>query len=184
VVEEKKKIWLLIFQVGDEYFALPLPFVGEIVRYQPLKRLPRSLEFVEGLLDLRGEEVLPVVDLHKRLNLPAKGEGEGRILVAKVHNQRIGFLVDYVVEIMEFSESELHPLPEEMRVSFVRGVVRFPRKVRKEEGKEEGKEMDMAFVLDPNELFTVEEKVQLEKIRSRFLSSGKGAGESREPSTR
>jgi len=59
---------LVSFHVGDEEFGLGILRVQEIIRIQPLTRVPNLPEFIDGVINLRGK-VIPVVGLRKRLGL-------------------------------------------------------------------------------------------------------------------
>jgi purine-binding chemotaxis protein CheW len=60
----------LSFAVGDQLCAIAMDAVREIVRWQPLTRLPESLPVVAGVMNLRGQGIL-VLDLASRLGLTA-----------------------------------------------------------------------------------------------------------------
>jgi len=74
--------------------------------------VPKALDFVEGLVNLRGA-VLPVVDLRSRLGLP-RGERDDRqrIVVLIVNGVRTGFIVDSVTEVLPVTRSLIEPAPE------------------------------------------------------------------------
>ena len=56
---------VVIFRLADEYYALDIQTVQEIVRMQAITSIPGSDFWVEGITNLRGR-VVPVVDLRKR----------------------------------------------------------------------------------------------------------------------
>jgi len=86
--------------------------VQEIIRVPDvLIRVPKALDFVEGLVNLRGA-VMPVVDLRTRLGL-VRGERDERqrIIVLMVDGVRTGFIVDSVTEVLRVSRGDLEPAP-------------------------------------------------------------------------
>ena len=59
---------LVGFTIGKELFGVDILMVQEIIRAAPITPVPNSPDFVEGVINLRGN-ILPVIDLRKRLNL-------------------------------------------------------------------------------------------------------------------
>lgn len=104
---------LVAFRLGEEEFAVDVDTVQEIIRVpETLIRVPKSLDFVEGLVNLRGA-VLPVVDLRTRLGLARCARDERqRIIVLIVGGVRTGFIVDSVTEVLRVSGANLQPAPE------------------------------------------------------------------------
>jgi purine-binding chemotaxis protein CheW len=66
---------------------------------------------VEGVINLRGQ-VLPVMDLRRRLGLVNVARNDGqRIVVFMIHNVRTGFIVDSVAEVLKVPHSAIEPAP-------------------------------------------------------------------------
>jgi purine-binding chemotaxis protein CheW len=104
---------LVVFRLSAEEYSVDVDTVQEIIRVpETLIRVPKALDFVEGLVNLRGA-VLPVVDLRTRLGLP-RGERDERqrIIVLIVNGVRTGFIVDSVTEVLRVSRTDLEPAPE------------------------------------------------------------------------
>ena len=104
---------LVVFRVDGEEYCLTVDAVQEIIRVpEQLVHVPQSLEFVEGLVNLRGA-VLPVVDLRARLRLArAERDDLQRIVVLIVGGVRTGFVVDSVTEVLKLQVSAIEPAPE------------------------------------------------------------------------
>ncbi|GAB2601477.1 chemotaxis protein CheW [Paractinoplanes abujensis] len=103
----------VVFRLDAEEYAVDVDAVQEIIRVpEALIRVPRSFEFVEGLVNLRGT-VLPVVDLRTRLGLP-RGERDERqrIVVLIIGGVRTGFIVDSVAEVARVGRHVLEPAPQ------------------------------------------------------------------------
>ncbi|GAA0551259.1 chemotaxis protein CheW [Paractinoplanes ferrugineus] len=103
----------VVFRLDDEEYAVDVDAVQEIIRVpEALIRVPRSFEFVEGLVNLRGT-VLPVVDLRTRLGLARCDRDERqRIVVLIIGGVRTGFVVDSVAEVARVGRQVLEPAPE------------------------------------------------------------------------
>ena len=103
----------VVFRLDDEEYAVDVDAVQEIIRVpDALIRVPKSFDFVEGLVNLRGT-VLPVVDLRTRLGLGRSERDERqRIVVLIIGGVRTGFIVDSVAEVARVGRSVLEPAPE------------------------------------------------------------------------
>ena len=91
---------VVIFRLADEFYALDIQTVQEIVRMQTITSIPGSDFWVEGITNLRGR-VVPVIDLRKRCGVDA-GEysAETRIVVVSSAGGMVGLIVDAVSEVM------------------------------------------------------------------------------------
>jgi purine-binding chemotaxis protein CheW len=115
---------LVSFRVGSEEFGLDILRVQEIIRMQPLTRVPNSPDFVDGVINLRGK-VIPVVGLRKRLGLqPQANDKETRIVVVEVSGTVLGFIVDSVSEVLRIPSDTVEPPPRLGKVEreYVSGV--------------------------------------------------------------
>ncbi|WP_430783802.1 chemotaxis protein CheW [Actinoplanes sp. G11-F43] len=103
----------VVFRLDDEEYAVDVDAVQEIIRVpEALIRVPKSFDFVEGLVNLRGT-VLPVVDLRTRLGLGRTDRDERqRIVVLIIGGVRTGFIVDSVAEVARVGRNVLEPAPE------------------------------------------------------------------------
>lgn len=103
----------VVFHVDGEEYAVEVDAVQEIIRVpEALIRVPKTFDFVEGLVNLRGT-VLPVVDLRTRLGVGrAKPDHRQRIVVLVLGGVRTGFVVDSVAEVARVATAALEPAPE------------------------------------------------------------------------
>ena len=111
----------VVFRLGETQFGVAIGQVLRIVRLTPITRVPRAPHFLEGVINYRGQ-VVPVVDLRKRLALPGEEEygDAARILIVELEDQPIGMLVDAVVRILRLPDDSITPPPE--MVAQVNGV--------------------------------------------------------------
>ena len=103
---------VVIFRLGAEEFGVPIMSVQEIVRVpEALTRVPRTPDFVEGVINLRGT-VLPVIDQRGRLGLPLIERNDSqRIMVYLLGGMRTGFIVDSVAEVLRIPRNLIVPAP-------------------------------------------------------------------------
>ena len=100
---------LVIFDLAAESYGVDINAVQGIIRMQTITKVPRTPEFVEGVINLRGE-VIPVVDLRKRFGLTATEETkDSRIVVVYIGGQQVGMVVDAVTEVLRISADSIEP---------------------------------------------------------------------------
>lgn len=119
------EIQIVSFRVGPQEFALDIFQVERILRYQPPAPLPKAPDFLEGVVSYDGS-VVPVVDLRKRLSVPAAIEPETRLMVLSVEDQRIGVVVDRVVEVARVDSGAITPPPPMVRglaAEYIAGIL-------------------------------------------------------------
>ncbi|MEN8135502.1 MAG: chemotaxis protein CheW [Thermodesulfobacteriota bacterium] len=124
---EQELMQLVGFTIGKELFGVDILMVQEIIRAAPITPVPNSPEFVEGVINLRGN-ILPVIDLRKRLNL-LTGEidlEDTWILILDIQNKITGFIVDSVTEVIKIQESTIEAPPDIIKAGlesqYLRGV--------------------------------------------------------------
>lgn len=100
---------LVVFDLATESYGVDIGAVREIIRMQEITNVPRTPEFVEGVINLRGK-VIPVVDLRKRFGLPIGDKSaENRIVVVDIGGQDIGVIVDAVNEVLRIFTDSVEP---------------------------------------------------------------------------
>ena len=100
---------LVVFDLASEAYGVDIGAVREIIRMQDITKVPRTPEFVEGVINLRGK-VIPVVDLRKRFMLPvAEQNDDNRIVVVDIGGQDIGVVVDAVTEVLRILSDSVEP---------------------------------------------------------------------------
>ncbi len=100
---------LVVFDLETERYGLDIGAVREIIKLQAVTAVPRTPDFVEGVINLRGK-VIPVVDLRKRFEMDLVERDEDfRIVVVDVAGDEIGMTVDAVTEVSRVPESGIEP---------------------------------------------------------------------------
>ena len=114
------------FRVQEQELCLDVAAVREIRSATRIVPLPSATEEYKGLMNLRGV-VLPVVDMTKRLGLPAAERSpQPVIIVAEAAGRLIGLDVDAVDDIVSADDGELQPVPGTQGGSvnqFIRGIL-------------------------------------------------------------
>lgn len=103
---------LVTFELFGEVFALPILDVREIIRITTITPVPQAPDFVEGVINLRGQ-IIPIVDLRKRFGVDTQAAtDETRIIVVELGNGMvIGLIVDAVREVERIPSDSIMPPP-------------------------------------------------------------------------
>lgn len=141
------ELQLVLFDLASEHYAVSSQCVREIIRMQSITRVPGALEFVEGVTNLRGK-VVPVIDLRKRLALPAGDETKDmRIVVLEVGSEYVGLIVDGVSEVLRVPYSLIEPPSEVVHgpdTDYILGIAKLESK--------------LVILLDADRLLSMDEK--------------------------
>ena len=103
---------LVSFKIGEEEFGVDILKVQEINRLVEITRVPRSPDFVEGVINLRGK-VIPIIDLRKRFMMEAReSDKDTRIVVVDIEGHVMGMIVDGVSEVLRLPKDTIEPPPD------------------------------------------------------------------------
>ncbi|HZZ86040.1 MAG TPA: chemotaxis protein CheW [Anaeromyxobacteraceae bacterium] len=107
-------VQLCAFRVGDEEYVVDLMRIREIVQPLPITAVPHAPEYVEGVVNLRGE-VIPVLDARKRFGLaPGPYTRRTKFLIVHLAGRVLALVVDGVSEVLRIPRSAIRPAPELM----------------------------------------------------------------------
>lgn len=127
----KTKQTLLTFLLGQEYFAVHVTKVLEVLEKQNITKVPQTPAHILGIINFRGE-ILPVIDTRQKFNLPAIAEEDKHFVIVydlstDTHNLIVAGTADAVKDVIEILPSDIKPVPE-MGIGydarFISGVVR------------------------------------------------------------
>ncbi len=94
-----------IIIISQEEFGISLDRVIEVLKAQKITPLPEVSGLISGVINLRGI-VIPIMDLRKRLNVKS-AHGRERIIIVKIHGEKIGLLVDAVKEVLTIEKEQI-----------------------------------------------------------------------------
>lgn len=117
------------FSLGEEFFAIPVDCVQEIMDMPRITRVPRSQACMLGVVNVRGTAT-PVMDLRIRFGLPPHPQTQdSRIMilhcVLEGEKVAVGGLADSVSGVLDFADDDIAPPPRigmRWRPEFVRGI--------------------------------------------------------------
>jgi purine-binding chemotaxis protein CheW len=126
--EAEDVLQMVGFVVAEELFSVDILMVQEIIKDFTITAIPDSPDFIQGVVNLRGN-IIPIIDLRKRLKLPEKKsmiEEDLWIIILNIGGRVTGFIVDRVTRVIKVQTKDIKP-PPEMVVSglqsdYIRGV--------------------------------------------------------------
>lgn len=150
-----QEVRLTIFTIGEEEYAIDIMRVVEILKPHKVTRLPKTPDFVEGVINLRGK-VIPIIDLRKRFGIKSSlNPKKERILLTRVGEEVVGLVVDGVKEVRSISKGDIESPPtmvKGIQTEYLEGV-----------GKAgEG----LIIILNLDKILSTEEKILLEAIET------------------
>lgn len=140
----------LTFKLGNEIFATDVAKVREVLDLTPITSIPRTPEFMAGVINLRGS-VVPVVDFRLCFGM-SKTENTRNTCIVVVEvvldgeSIVIGALADSVEEVIDLEPEQIEPAPRigaHIRTDFIRGM-----------GK---RDTQFIMILDIDRVFSAEE---------------------------
>jgi purine-binding chemotaxis protein CheW len=140
----------LTFKLGNEIFATDVAKVREVLDFTTITQIPRTPDFMSGVINLRGS-VVPVVDMRLCLEMSKTERTTNTcIVVLEVLLDResivIGALADSVEEVIDLEPDQIRPAPRigtQIRTDFIKGM-----------GK---REAQFIMILDIDRVFSTEE---------------------------
>lgn len=142
----------LTFTLDEEDFAVDVCNVREVLDFTNVTKVPRTPDFMKGVINLRGS-VVPVVDMRLKFGLPeAEVTVDTCIIVMEVEMEGeatiIGALADSVKEVFELDPRHIEPPPRigtRLDTEFISGMGKYNE--------------DFIIILDINEVFSADELI-------------------------
>ncbi|MBV9408381.1 MAG: chemotaxis protein CheW [Candidatus Eremiobacteraeota bacterium] len=118
-------IQVVSFKLGSEEYGVDIAQVQEINRMVAITHVPRAPQFMEGVINLRGQ-LIPIIDLRTRFAMPrAEHTKNTRIVVTEIGTKRVGMVVDSVSEVLRLPVEQIEAAPEMITgvdTEYIRGV--------------------------------------------------------------
>ncbi len=147
----------LTFTLVQEEYGIGILKVKEIIGMMPITSVPRTPEFVKGVINLRGK-VIPVIDLRLKFNMEAIDYTERTCIIvveidAGQNTVLIGIVVDSVSEVLNIKEQDIEDTPAfgtKMDTAYILGMAKMEGGVK--------------ILLDINRILSQKEVTQLEEV--------------------
>lgn len=146
----------LSFTLRDETFAVDVAKVREILEFKTVTKVPRTPDFMCGVINLRGS-VVPVIDMRLKFGIDATETTVNTcIIVLEVtvddETTVVGALADSVKEVLEMESEQIEPAPKigtRLNTEFIKGM-----------GKQNE---DFIIILDIDRIFGAQELLSLQQ---------------------
>jgi purine-binding chemotaxis protein CheW len=150
-----KTLQVVTFALGSEEYGVDIAQVQEINRMVTITHVPRAPQFMEGVINLRGQ-LIPIIDLRSRFGMERTDRTKNtRIVVTEIGSKRIGMVVDSVSEVLRIPVEQIEDAPDLVAgvdTEYIRGV---------------GKMGDrLIIMLDLARIISGTEKAELQKLEA------------------
>lgn len=129
---EQESMKVIVFQLEDKEYAIPVSRVQGIERLLHITRVPKTPNYVKGVINLRGV-VTPIIDLRERFSLPASDNQDAtRIIIVSIKDTEVGFIVDSANDVLDINVKSIEPQPEVVGTTeeeFISGVARLDNRL-------------------------------------------------------
>lgn len=113
------------FKIEKEYYGIIIDNVIAIEKMQSRTRIPNSADYIDGVINLRGE-VIALINLRKRLNMnPRDIDNDTRIIIINYNDIKAGLIVDSSSEVIEINDDKIDNPPvsdENEGLEYVKGI--------------------------------------------------------------
>ena len=97
---------VIVFKLADKEYAFSVESVDEIIDLVSSTNVAFTDESIDGIINIRGQ-IVTTVSLFNKLNLPTVVNEDSKIIVCNINDNRIGFMVDSVSDILNVKEEDI-----------------------------------------------------------------------------
>ncbi len=151
----------LTFSLADEEYGIGILKIKEIIGMMSITTVPRTPEYVKGVINLRGK-VIPVVDLRLRFGMEAIDYTERTCIIvveieAKSGTVQVGVVVDAVSEVLNIMDEDVEDTPQfgrSMQTEYILGMAKMEGGVK--------------ILLDVDQVLTGEESEAMSNVKGQI----------------
>jgi purine-binding chemotaxis protein CheW len=127
----------MTFKLAAEEYGLEILKVRDVIGLMEITRVPKTMEFIRGVINLRGK-VIPVVDLRLKFGMEATELAEQTVIIVVQfasgdREMTMGILVDEVQEVLDIAAEGIEPPPDfgsgSIDTDFILGVGKSDKRV-------------------------------------------------------
>ncbi len=150
----------LIFNISEEFYAIPISKVQEVIQFLPITSLHNTNNYLKGVINLRGK-IIPIIDMRLKFGLEEVPYNERTIFIITeitglTQSNSVGLAVDKVIEVIEIEDEKLAKTPDigfKSRNKYLQGIFQ--------------KEDKMVMVLNIDNILAATEVIELnEQIKN------------------
>ena len=118
---------IVLFELNNELFGMSINLIKGIMKIPEYTHIPQSEDYIEGMINLRGE-VIGVVHLGKKIGFsPQQDDHDSRIIIIQMDQHTIGLRVDAVREVITIDRNTMQPAPSlsssRLHSNFIEGII-------------------------------------------------------------
>lgn len=148
----------LSFKLEEEIFALDILQVREVLDYTSVTKVPRTPDFMRGVINLRGC-VVPVIDMRLKFGMSKTEKTVNTCIIiveVALDNEKtiLGALADSVQEVMDLEPNQIEPAPRigtRLKTEFIKGMGR--------------RDEQFIIILDIDKIFSADELAIVHEMR-------------------
>jgi len=109
VKEEEKKeddLEVIVFKLAGKEYSFEVDSVDEIIDVVKATNIAYTDDSIDGIINIRGQ-IITIVSLFNKLNIPVVVQENSKIIICNINEQRIGFVVDGVSDILQVSKEDV-----------------------------------------------------------------------------
>lgn len=126
------EIKLIVFQLKEKEYAIPVSQVSSIEKVQHITRVPGVTNYVKGVINLRGV-VTPIIDLRLRFDIEEEVYSEStRVIIVALEDMEVGLIVDAANDVIDVRIGSIEPQPEVVGVAeteYISGVAKIDKRL-------------------------------------------------------
>ena len=121
----------LSFMIDNEYFAVNVGKVLEVIQKAKITRVPNVADDIKGVTNFRGE-IIPVFETRTRFGLPGRTEDESFVTIVleittNDSKSIIGAMSDKVKDVISIDSKEIMAVPKmssKIKAELITGIIK------------------------------------------------------------
>ncbi|WP_285766614.1 chemotaxis protein CheW [Peribacillus sp. SI8-4] len=123
---------VIVFKIQDKEYAIPVDKVSGIEKLMHITRVPKAVQFVKGVINLRGV-ITPIIDLRVRFGFEeVKYDDSTRIIIVILGDMEVGLIVDSANDVLDIPVNSIEPQPEvvgHLASEYISGVAKIEKRL-------------------------------------------------------
>lgn len=154
IIKSGEENQFVTFKIGSETYGVEVLKVQEIIGMTTITPVPNTMEFMKGVINLRGS-VVPVIDMRIKFKMEEKEyDAFTVVVIVEVNNRLIGMIVDTVSDVVDIPINSIQDTPHftaKIETDFIKGIGQI--------------EENLVIILDVDHILTTDEikKIDSEK---------------------
>lgn len=111
-----------IFVLAEKVFGIELVNVIEVITRPKISKVPKAPKHIIGVFNLRGT-ILTLFEINKIIGIDEQSSNENMVLIVENNNQKMGILVEKVMDVINIDESEIQLPSREMSPKMAKNII-------------------------------------------------------------